>query len=83
MLASRAGFAPVLEPLGEAEGEEHESEGNAHEGNNEREPPGVGAGAEAGVAAEHCDQQKHAERTSADHGAAPSKELPRAVIGFV
>ena len=27
MLASRAGFAPVLEPLGEAEGEEHEPKG--------------------------------------------------------
>jgi len=83
VLSRRAGFAPVLEPLGEAEGEEHQAERDTHERDNEREPPSVGARAQARVAAENGDQQKHAQHTGADHGAAPLKKLPRAVVGFV
>ncbi len=77
----RAGFAPVLEPLGEAEREEHQSEGNAHEGDDEREPPGVGAGAGARVATENSDQQDDGQDARPNHGAAPLKKLPRAVVG--
>jgi len=77
-----AGLAAVAKPLGKAEGEEQSAEGQAHEGDNESEPSGVGACAEARVAAEEGDEEKHAEQACCDHRTAPLEELAGAVIGW-
>jgi len=79
---SRSSQAAVAEPLGEAEGEQHQAEGDAHKRDDEGEPARVGAGSGARVAAEDGDQKDGGENARADHGAAPLEELARAVAGL-
>lgn len=73
----------VPQPLCDAQQEKQRAEGEAHEGDDESEPTGIGGCAETRVAAENGEEQENAEQTDGDHGAAPLQELAGSIVGGV
>ena len=72
----------IAKPFRNAEAEEHQPEGDAHERHDQREPSGIGACAGLGVAPEYKLKQDRGEHSYANHRAAPLQKLARAVMGW-
>ena len=74
--------AAVAQPFGYTEREQQAAEGEAGQGDDEREPASVCAGAGGRKAAEQRLKQQCSEEACADDGGSPLEELAGSVVGL-
>jgi hypothetical protein len=74
--------ATIAEPLGDAEGQQQTAKGNTGQGDDEGEPPCVGASAGRRKAAKQRYQQHAGQYARAQDAGATLKQLSGAVVGL-
>jgi hypothetical protein len=77
----RGRVAAVAEPLGSTQQKGHATEGQAHHGDDEGEPAGVGVGPLPADAAEDGLGEQRGDQADSDGAGSPAKKLRGAVIG--